>query len=98
MSAYANDPEENLRRHWLGVAVLGVLLQNRQVGQFMDGDSVNRLADQCIADPSEPAIATLLASDFDAGFGVYKLAEWFPGGDAADYAAQIAAALHEEAR
>jgi hypothetical protein len=85
--------QANVRRHRLGVAVLGVLVQNREVARFMDGDSVNRLADWCIANPVEDVITAQLRSGFEAGWGRYELSEWFTGDEARRAAEQIVAAL-----
>lgn len=96
VSAYWNDEKAeraNVRHHWLGVAVLRVLVANREVAQFMDGDSVNKLADWCIANPDEHAIAEQLSSGFNAGYGRYDLGEWFPGDEAGRAAREIVAAL-----
>lgn len=98
MSAYDDRYGEaaqraNVRRHWLGVAVLGVLVQNREVARFMDGDTVNLLADWCIAHPTEDAIAAQLRSGFEAGYGRYELGEWFSRDEALGGARQIVAAL-----
>lgn len=89
----SDEARANIRHHWLGVAVLGVLTQNREVARFMDGDTVNSLADWCIANPTEDAIAAQLSSGFEAGYGRYELGEWFSGDEARDSARRIVAAL-----
>jgi hypothetical protein len=83
----------NIRRHRLGVAVLGVLVRNREVARFMDGDTVNRIADWCIENPTEDAIAAQLSSGFEAGYGRYELDEWFTDTEARSSAKQIVMAL-----
>ena len=85
--------QANLRRHRLGVAVLGVLVQNREVARFMDGDSVNGLTDWCLANRVVDVIAEQLRSGFEAGWGRYELGEWFTGDEARTAAEQIVAAL-----